>query len=566
MIRELVIKNLALIDLMKIELREGFSVFTGETGAGKSILIGAIGLLLGERASANLIRKGTKEMEISGVFELDQIPSNLAMVLNQTDIPLEENTLIIRRIITQNGRNRIHINQIPIPLSTLKSIGNYLIDLHGQHEHQSLLKPEMANTLINTLPEIKPFWRRFKKSYKEFNQLRNELHHYINDADELAKKKDLIHFQYNELMKMELKADEENKLEEELSLLSSVSQRLEKAFAISQILDGSSDHQSLDRQLIQIRKNLESLARYDPSTAPWIDDLESSISFFSELSGYCSSYIENLDSAANPEKVEQLNLRMVMIQRLKKKYHCSFEGLIVKQKELKNQYEALANREINLPLLEQKVTTAQKQCKEYAEQLSQARKNTVSIFDQAITNKMGNLGFQQGKWKTSFITETDITANGFENIVFEVQTNIGEPFLPLYKTASGGEISRLMLAIKSTLAENDTIPILIFDEIDSGIGGLLAKEVAKSLYSLSRTHQVLCISHLHQIASVADNHFRVSKVVTNNRTVTNISALTEEDKIIEISRMLGSSTAISQQHAQELLATKGNCKSHKSSP
>jgi len=555
MIRDVSIKNYALINELTIAFNHGFSVFTGETGAGKSILIGAIGLLLGERASSEHIRSGAEEAEINGIFELDTISHALSNELAQADITLDNKTLIIRRIISKTGRNRIHINQIPVPLATLKAVGNYLIDFHGQHEHQSLLRQETANILINNLAEIKSIWETYSYAYHEYAAIKTELDNFDRNAAGLAQKRDFIEFQYNELTNLQLKPDEEHTLEEEYSLLSSATERCECISNIIALIEGNEGIDALERTIMHIRKNLDTLQKFDSSVAPWKEDLENSITFFSELNIFCTTYLGKSDAAGNPAWLEHINSRLAKIQRLKKKYNCNGNELITKQCHLKEQLDAIENTSADRSFLEKRVTQAGKDCRTCARKLSSSRKTAAQHFDQKISQHMERLGFPGGEWKTVFSPESDLTVNGLEQSMFEVRTNKGEPFLPLIKTASGGEISRLMLAIKTVLAAQDNIPILIFDEIDAGIGGHLAKEVARSMYALSHSHQVICISHLHQIASITDHHYRVFKEAERDRTVTKVQLLTKKEKIEEISRMLGSDSSITKKHAEELLTT-----------
>ncbi len=558
MIRELTIKNYALIKKLTLEFERGFSVFTGETGAGKSILIGAIGLLLGERASSEHIRSGAEETEINGIFELDRRSPEFSRECALADITLDDDTLIVRRIISRSGKNRVHINQIPVPLATLKTIGNDLIDFHGQHEHQSLLRQETANTLINNLQNVKPLWETYSSCYREYVTLKTELDNFDRTTALLAQKRDFIEFQYNELMNMQLQPDEEQSLNEEYALLSSVTQRCDCVSNTMALIEGTEGTEALDRQIMHIRKHLETLQKFDPAAAPWLEDLENRITFFSELSTFCSGYLDNYDSTAEPSRLDHINSRLAKIQRLKKKYNCSGNELITRRHHLKEQLGTLENTDADRSLLEKKVTRIEKKCHTHAGQLSAARKKTTQLFDQKITRHMERLGFSGGEWQTLFPEESDLAPNGLEQTVFEVRTNKGEPSLPLIKTASGGEISRLMLAIKTVLAGQDNIPILIFDEIDAGIGGHLAKEVAKSMYALSQSHQLICISHLHQIASIADHHYRVYKKAEMDRTVTKVQSLNNEEKIEEISRMLGSDSSITKKHARELLSTYSN--------
>jgi DNA repair protein RecN (Recombination protein N) len=366
-------------------------------------------------------------------------------------------------------------------------------------------------------------------------------------------KKEFIEFQYNELLNLSLKPDDERLLEEEYKMLTTVTERLECVSSINTGIEGSGGQNSIEAKLLEVRKNLYTLSKFDTCAEQWIDDLENCIVFFSELNTFCSTYMEKNQVDLDTSRIDEINSKLAKIQRMKKKHLCKFDDLLKKRDDLKTQLESIENSEIDRAQLEKELKCSEEKCRENAGKLSEIRKKTSELFDASISEQMDKLGFIEGKWKSKFNSETDLTQNGFENISFEVCTNKGEPYLPLEKTASGGEISRLMLAVKTVLAENDNIPILIFDEIDTGIGGVLAKEVAKTMYKLSNSHQIICISHLHQIASVADNHYRVYKVSENGRTVTKVEQLNDQKKVEEISRMLGSDSTLSKRHAEEFL-------------
>lgn len=554
MIKELRVKNLALIQELSLDLESGFSVFTGETGAGKSILIGAIGLLLGERASAEMIRSGYEEAWISGIFDVEEIKTPLAKLLEDQSIEPEDGQLIIRRKISRNGRNQIHINQIPVTLNALKKLGDQLIDLHGQHEHQSLLNEDYHQLIIDYLPEVLPCKQKYDECYRGYMEASRKLETHLKKARELSEKKDIIQFQLNELTKLELRCGEEQDLESELSLLSSSAQR---TACISEILEILND--SINKKISFIRKKLENLSKYDSSVVPWITDIETAGAAFTELETYCSTYAQNISESTDPARLEFINSRLSKIQRLKKKYSCSIDELIIKQQKLQQELQSLENIESDRELLEKKVNASLENCLSAGKVLREKRKKASEEFDMAVSLLMEKLGFRGGKWKTKFHQFEKPTPDGLEAVTFTVCTNPGEPLLPLAKTASGGEISRLMLAIKTVLAEHDNIPVLIFDEIDTGIGGMLAVEVGKALYSLSNSHQVLCISHLHQIASLADQQYKVFKEISEDRTVTRVINLSFDERIEEIARMLGGSSDISIKHARELLEKRKFC-------
>jgi DNA repair protein RecN (Recombination protein N) len=551
MIRELHIRNLALIEDVQVEFSDGFSVFTGETGAGKSILVGAIGLLLGERASSEQVRSGSDEAEVSGVFALTAMRKPLADLFARNSITVTDGECIVRRVISRSGKNRAYINQAPLPLSVLKSVGDNLVDFHGQHEHQSLLDQENARRTVDGLPGVAGPAQDYGLRYAAYVAARDALAAHDTRAAELAARREVVEFAHNELVGLGLSAGLEERLEEELRLLSSAAQRIECVSKINELLTG--EETSPSRQIGVIRKNLETLGRYDATALPWLSDLQAPASVFSALEAFCGAYLERSGAAVDPSQLDAVNARLAKLQRLKKKYACTYEGLRAKEQELKADIDALVNIEADREMLEKQETAAREECVKAGTALSGARKKQAAAFDRAIAAQMAKLGFRGGEWETQFVPHDSPQATGLEDAQFLVRTNPGEPRLPLVKIASGGEISRLMLAIKTVLAAHDRIPILVFDEIDSGIGGMLAKEVGKALAALASTHQLLCISHLHQIASMADHHYHVYKEAQGGRTTTHVRMLTQQERIAEVARMLGGDSAIAKKHAEEML-------------
>jgi len=551
MLREIHIKNLALIEELILEFNSGFSIFTGETGAGKSILIGAIGLLLGERASADMVRSGYDEAEVSGVFDLTNVKDGLMNILESLSVNVDDHELIIRRKVSRGDRSRILVNQVPVPLGTLKSIGNYLIDFHGQHEHQSLLNEDEHVRIIDSLPGVAVFRKKYDEAYCVYNQAVNDLDVHKKKASQLAERQEILEFQYKEIKALDLKHGEEDELEKELALLSTSAERTGCASEIIGLLGRGSE--SVERKVAAIRRKLEVLVKYDTTVSPWLADIENAMSTLTELETFCGSYLEKSEGIADPHRIEFLNSRLAKIQRLKKKYNVSLDGLIGKYHQLENDLKSLENIDADSAEFEKKVLQALLKCKAAGDELSRVRKKHASEFDAGISSVLKTLGFSSGVLSTKCEQLKEPMSDGLEKITFLVQTNKGEPFLPLAKTASGGEISRIMLAIKSVLAEHDQVPVLIFDEIDTGIGGVLASEVGKVMYALSKTHQLLCITHLHQIASLADYHYKVHKQTVGERTVTNVSILDLNAKVDEIARMLGGNSEISLKHARELI-------------
>jgi DNA repair protein RecN (Recombination protein N) len=551
MIREIAITNFALIEKLSLEFGSGFSVFTGETGAGKSILVGAISLLLGERASIDQIRSGAEEAEVSGVFELRPLRSGLKALLEDLDIDATDKQLIVRRKLSRGDRNRIMVNETPVPLASLKRIGDLLVDLHGQHEHQSLLSEETHAAVIDDLPWVADVKEAYSRAYKTYDTARTALTVFEARATAFAERRDMLEFQYKELAELSLRSGEEEELETELKLLSSSAERSAAASEILSLLASSQD--SLEKRISALRRKLEVLVKYDPSVSPWIGDTANALSVFTELETFTGSYLSRITGSADPARIEFLNNRLAKIQRLKKKHTCDLNGLISKCDSIKENLDAIGNVDADRFDLTKTLESALADCTEAGKELTAAREKAAGDFDVKISQIMQRLGFTNGLWKTEFIPCGEPGPHGYEETRFMVQTNPGEPLLPLSKTASGGEISRLMLAIKTVMSTHDRIPVLIFDEIDTGIGGMLAKSVAKALLGLSKTHQVLCISHLHQIASAADNHFHVYKEPSGDRTVTRVKKLKENERVEEIARMLGGDSTIARQHAREFL-------------
>lgn len=552
MIREIHIRNFALIDELTLEFDKGFSIFTGETGAGKSILVGAISLLLGERASLEAIRSGAEEAEVSGVFDVHDMRPALRALLDELALsPTADETLIIRRKIARSDRNKILVNQVPLPLASLKKLGDSLVDLHGQHEHQSLLSEETHVAVIDDLPKVREIKTQYSAAYATYAGAKSEADAFEAKAVALAERKEVLEFHYKELADLSLRPAEEEELQNELTLLSSSAER--RAAASEILLHLSSSQESIEKQVAMVRRKLETLAKFDASVQPWVLDIGNALAVFTELETFCGAYLSKIGGASNEARIEHLNSRLAKIQRLKKKHSCSLDALIAKRDALKNDLSSIINIDADREVLAKKLDSALAACRQAGTALRAARKKAAQEFDKKVSTLMEQLGFNGGLWQTDFLCHDEPRPEGFEDVRFMVQTNRGEPMLPLVKTASGGEISRLMLAIKTVMSGHDRIPVLIFDEIDTGIGGMLAGNVARALRDLAASHQVLCISHLHQIASVADHHFHVFKETLKDRTVTRVKRLAEGERVDEIARMLGGDTAIAKEHAKELL-------------
>ncbi|MDR0304967.1 MAG: DNA repair protein RecN [Chitinispirillales bacterium] len=553
MLNHLKINNLALIKNIEFDLENGFCVFTGETGAGKSILMDAVGMLLGNRASSETIRSGESVAEVVGSFNFEKIPENLQKTIEENSIPFFDNSLIIKRIIaTESAKNKILINGEICSLTVLKSIGDAIIDLHGQHDHQMLLNEDAPYLIIDKIRDVAVEKQKFTVSWENFCTAEKNLNLHIKKTEELKKKEDFLRFEFENISKLELQEAEEEKLEREFLFFSSAAQRIQNAAGISQILSGDANSSGVISEISNLVKLLQSMANIDKNFENWADEIKPFWDSLKDLLKTINKY-ENSTEEEGQAKLEEINDRIAKIQKLKKKYSCSFAELLQKKEELKSELTNIENCDTDKFELEKTLISAKNELEKSAQNLSRMRKEICVSFDKSITYEMSKLGFNGGIFLTRFEKKEKIDSKGIDEIVFTAKTNAGEPFLPLCKTASGGEISRIMLAIKTILAENDTIPIMVFDEIDTGIGGERAADIAAAIKKLAKNHQILVISHLHQIASQADFHYSIFKTEISGRTETKIEKLDNAQRVKEVARMLGGENETTLRHAKELL-------------
>lgn len=554
MLTHLAITNLALIQNIEIDLYDKFSVFTGETGAGKSVLMGAIGLLLGNRAASEHIRSGEERAEVSGSFTLEKIAPALQEILNDNAIDCDGGELIIRRIISNtSSKNRVLINGVVSPLATLKQIGDQLIDLHGQHDHQALLHEEAPYTIIDKLTAVAPQKASYTAAWEKYQQAKTALRNRQKEIDQLKEKQEFLQFQFEEIDNLKLKENEEEELNAEYTLLNSVTERAQLAGRCSNLINGSADTPGAVTSIIALKEALRDITKLDSQFAEWSKDINPMVDTLNDLAATMGSYGGSILQDASPQRLDSINSRLSKIQRLKKKYMVDYDGLLAKHKELSEELENILNGDADLSLLKKEAHEKAELLIARGKELTSVRTTAAKEFDAQITAEMEQLGFSGGGFQTALTTTEFPTPHGLEHLGFLVRANKGEPFMGLAKTASGGEISRIMLAIKSALAENDPVPILVFDEIDTGVGGTRAADIANAMKKLSAHHQIFVISHLHQIASVANHHYAVWKTEEAGRTITRIDLLSKEQRITEVARMLGGESDTTRQHAEALL-------------
>jgi DNA repair protein RecN (Recombination protein N) len=545
MLFSLYIKNFALIQELTVEFRPGLTIITGETGAGKSILIGALNLVLGERASSDLVRSGTSKAVIEAVLK-NSATDKLDTLLTAADIePAPE--LILRRELSSSGQSRCFINDTPCTAALLKQIGELLIDLHGQHEHQLLLRADTHETILDEYGGTSQEVTGYRAVRRGLQDLQLQLSRMKKDAAEIRDKKEILDFQLNELNALDLKTGEEESNETEIILLENAETLFTLSAALNELLYDS-EH-SVYSSISSALHTLEKLAGIDKRFATYLEESRTAKSIVDELSRFSRSYASDIDF--NPGRLDSLRERQLQLQRIGKKYGRSLEELI----ELRNELEAKITLEDNLQdemaRIEHEITTEKAELSLHAEKLSCKRREAAHRLESVIQSHLAHLGIPDAIFIVSMTHEEQhqgeiaikgktfaALANGYDRIEFLISTNPGEKPKPLIKVASGGEISRVMLAIKSALAETAKLPILVFDEIDTGISGRIAEAVGKSLKSLSRLHQIIAITHLPQIAAMADLHLSVQKSVQDDRTVTDVTVLDRESRLRAIAALI----------------------------
>jgi len=545
MLTNLYIKNFALIEELSVAFSKGLTIITGETGAGKSILIGALNQILGIRANTDLVRSGSDKAVIEAILTPEK-PERLTPILEEAGIdPGEE--IILRREISAKGQSRCFINDTPGTLQVLKKLGDLLVDLHGQHEHQLLLHPETHLSLLDEFGQLNPLVESYQNVFENLKKKRKELERITADADRLKEKQDLLEYQYKELDLLELKSGEQADIEEEIILHENAETRFSLCSSLSkQLYD---DDLSAFVLLSEAVRQLDRLSGIDKSFSPHLQDAVSAKSLIEELSRAVRDYSDGIEF--NPEKLDQLRERHMQLQRAVKKYGRPIEELIAFKDKISAELSPENDVTERTEHLRLEIDALRTTLSGLAVELSSERQKTAATIEKAITRELGRLGIPHSVFCIRITQEvsegSDIIhdekqflafENGYDRVEFLLSTNIGESPKPLAKIASGGEISRVMLAMKSVLAENTQLPILIFDEIDTGISGAVADAVGRSLRKLSRTHQIISITHLPQIAAMADNHLSVEKNLKANRTVSTVRKLNEEDHISAVADLL----------------------------
>ena len=572
MLEELNIKDFALIENDYLEFDKGFTVLSGETGAGKSILIGALSFLLGGRAELSQIRAGKNEASVSGTFVLpadekirnlteEDEPANAGEWLNQHGISIENNRVLLRRYIRDSGKSAAWINDTPVTRADLASFSAFLVDIHGQHEHQSLMKVTEHRKFLDSRAGIVADVEAFTKLYSRLVAMRRQLEQYSMSESERLRKLDMSTFAVKEITEAKLKKDEDQELEGEEARLLSFEKIYSDVDEIGKMLDG--DEGSVIEILKKARRNSSHVAEMDKSTASLDQRLESAFYELSDLAAEYSSYQSRL--VFDPARLEQVQDRLSLIYNLKKKYASSVNAPLSEVfaycEEAQKYIDENGGGEEKRKLLEGQIKELEKEILSRADYLSAKRKECAELLSKDVDEILARLGMKGTHFGVSLQEKegSDLVQKcgpyGKDNVEFLISANPGNPLLPLAKIASGGELSRVMLALKTIFAQNDSVETLIFDEIDTGIGGEVAVAVGSHMKNLAKNRQIFCITHLASIAVYADNQIKIEKAVSGGITSSNVHAVKGEERVAEIARMLSgdADTEQSLMHARTML-------------
>jgi DNA repair protein RecN (Recombination protein N) len=542
------IKNLALVEELEWQLEPGFIAVTGETGAGKSIIIGALQLLLGERADKSLIRTGADMCTVEAIFSGEDL-QKLNPQLVEVGVEPCENDLIIKRSFSATSGTRQFINASPTTLSILKNLGDELVDLHGPHDHQSLLSSETQLALLDSFARAEEQLDEYQKHYRQLQTLLAE-HGALNTAETAREQElDLLRHQINEIKSANLVAGEEEEIESRYKLASNSKRLIELASAVARRLSEADD--SVLSQLAKTQRLLRELERIDDSIAQFSSAHAASVAELSEIARSLCSYAEKLD--LDPEQLAALEQRVSLFETLKRKYGGSIAEVIAFGEQAAERMRKIEGRDAELERLAKEIENFREQMNLSGEALRKLRTKAAPKLSENIRRNLRNLGFRQSEFEAKLTALDEPRPNGFDSVELRFSPNPGEPLKPLRAIASSGEISRLMLAIKSALAAHDAIPLLVFDEIDTNVGGEIARAVGAKMQTLGRDHQVVCITHLPQVAATAFSHFVVTKEVVRGRTYSQLREVSGKSRQEEIARMLGGKSESALQLAATLL-------------
>ncbi|MFH1830092.1 MAG: DNA repair protein RecN [Pseudomonadota bacterium] len=554
MLNSLSIKDFAIIDEIEVSFESGFNVMTGETGAGKTIIVEALRLVLGARASTDIIRAGRDRASVTAIFDSSSLPQAIKKALDESGIECGDE-IIIHRVVGAQGKGRISINGVAISVSVLKSVAEHLVDISSQHESQMLLDETRHANMLDSFAGLESMYETYVDARKIWSEAARELNALEADEKNAKERIDFLRFQQSELDRADVKPCEDEMIDEERARLKHAVLLKERTSAAESILSGG--EASAACAINSVLQMLSQCAPYEPKTKAWIESLERAHIELDEVTRELAQYSENIGS--DPVRLEELEDRLHLIKTLVRKHGGSVDALIKRRQDIAFEVSKVENYD---SLLEEKRNGAcalAEKMRAAARELSKSRRLAAKDMSVRVVSELLELGM--AKIQFSVVVEQKDEAewdeSGPDRVEFLISPNAGEPMSPLAKIASGGELSRIMLALKGALAKGDSIPdTSVFDEVDSGIGGAVASVVGKKLKSLAECRQVICITHLPQVAAFAKQHLRIEKRVKQGRTIASLADLNEKDRVAEIARMLGSDhvTPVTIAHAEEMLA------------
>ncbi|MFH0909881.1 MAG: DNA repair protein RecN [bacterium] len=550
MLATLRVKNLALVENIRLDFRAGLNVITGETGAGKSILVGALDLLLGERADKRIIREGEETCGAEAVFQLKNTRTVDTLLADYGVTPCEDNQLIIRRVVKASGSSQNLINDSPVTLNVLKAVGQLLVDMHGPHDHQSLLNPSFQLDVLDAYGHLEEERKACADAFDNLQQLLARRSELEGDDKDVAAQIDLLSYRIKEIRDAGIKESEEEDIQREHLVVSNAQRILELGGMASRaLIEGEAT--AFDT-LTAIQRSLDPLARILPEAEAWRKESHAIAIQIKELGASITSAMERIE--ADPGRLVWLDERIAVYQKLRRKHGGTVADILKVLDESGERLKDLQTRGERLAALDKDIAATRAVLLRHGQALRRKREEIAGRLAKVITRELRELGFAHGAFSVA-LREVEPCRSGIDAVEFGFAPNVGESSRPLRDIASSGEISRVMLATKAALAGHDRIPVLVFDEIDANIGGEIGNAVGKKLGELGKSHQVICITHLPQVAICGTTHFAISKSVRDGRTVTDATLLERDARVEEVARMLGGRdmTKVTLQHAREML-------------
>ena len=580
MLRLLSVTNFATIEQLEMELSPGFNVLTGETGAGKSIIVDALSLLLGGRADGSMVRSGARQSRVEGVFLLNgDLVQRISVALGEYEIEGSEEELILSREVNMDGRNTCRVNGRIAPLRLLSTLSEHLADVHGQNQHLSLFRVREHVDILDQYGGLWPLRAQVAQRVRQLMEVRQELDRLRTEEQELAQRADFLRYQVEEIGAANLRPAEDEGLALERGRVANAERIIELSdHAYRGLYDGLDRGDSVMDLIGQVAQDLAQLEQLDPSLSQERESVDALTHQVDELARTLRSYRDSIEY--NPDRLRELEGRLELIRGLKRKYGSTIEEVLAFAERASDDLERLSHSEERTEELKSRDIELREQVGKLAGQLSEARRHSAKHLADAIEEEVAELAVEHtqvhvdirqsdsedgvpvgtgdsGPYSTPLGKESvrcfAFNGTGIDSVEFLISLNLGEPPRPLARIASGGEASRLMLAIKTILSTADRTPILVFDEVDAGIGGRIGSVLGQKLWGLSRSHQVLCVTHLPQIACYADHHTKVVKLASHDRTITSLEILADETRVMELSQMLGSDSGVTRSNAFEML-------------